>query len=271
MPVAVEHLRRLRGGAQPHLLRCSDGGYYVVKFRNNPQHPRILANELLAARLAARLGLPVPPVAIVEVSPELIAATGELVIQLAHSRQPCQPGRQFGSRYPGDPAEVAAYDFLPDELLLEVENLEDFWGMLVFDKWTCNTDHRQVVFYRAGPRQRFRALMIDQGFCFNAQHWDFPDAPLRGLYTRTVVYRGVRGLDSFGPWLERLERLDAAALEEAAAGIPPEWYEYDQEGLYRLLEQLLRRRRRVADLLWEARGTYRQPFPHWQEGKGERR
>jgi hypothetical protein len=26
--------------------------------------------------------------------------------------------------------------------------------------------------------------MIDQGFCFNAGNWDFPDAPLRGLYAR---------------------------------------------------------------------------------------
>src|ERR1700690_1896992 len=66
---ALEHLRRMRGGAQSHLFRCRDGAYYVVKFQNNPQHLRILANEMLATRLAARLGLPVPPVTVVEVSP----------------------------------------------------------------------------------------------------------------------------------------------------------------------------------------------------------
>jgi hypothetical protein len=27
-------------------------------------------------------------------------------------------------------------------------------------------------------------MMIDFGFCFNAGEWDFPDAPLRGLYAR---------------------------------------------------------------------------------------
>ena len=43
--------------------------------------------------------------------------------------------------------------------------------------------------------------MIDQGFCFNAGNWDFPDAPLRGLYARNRVYLGVTGMDSFGPWL----------------------------------------------------------------------
>jgi hypothetical protein len=47
MLLAVEHIRRMRGGAQAHLMRCDDGSYYVVKFQNNPQHVRILANEIL--------------------------------------------------------------------------------------------------------------------------------------------------------------------------------------------------------------------------------
>jgi len=28
-----------------------------------------------------------------------------------------------------------------------VDNLHDFAGMLVFDKWTCNTNGRQTVFF----------------------------------------------------------------------------------------------------------------------------
>ncbi len=44
---AVQHLRPLRGGAQSHLLRASDGACYVTKFQNNPQHIRVLANEML--------------------------------------------------------------------------------------------------------------------------------------------------------------------------------------------------------------------------------
>jgi hypothetical protein len=57
---AVQHVRRLRGGSQSQLLRASDGLYYVTKFQNNPQHVRVLANEMLATRLGALLGLPVP-------------------------------------------------------------------------------------------------------------------------------------------------------------------------------------------------------------------
>jgi len=94
----------MRGGAQAHLMRCSDGHYYVVKFQNNPQHRRILVNEMLGTRLAARLGLPTTPAAIVEVPEELIRLTPGLAVEMPHSSIPCQPGLQFGSRYAGGSA-----------------------------------------------------------------------------------------------------------------------------------------------------------------------
>ncbi|MGB8475127.1 MAG: HipA family kinase [Candidatus Acidiferrum sp.] len=276
---ALEQIRRMRGGAQSHLMRCSDGNYYVVKFQNNPQHRRILVNELLGTKLAARMGLPTTPVAIVEVSQELIHLTHELVLELPRSRVPCQAGLQFGSRYPGDPRRLALYDFLPDEQLREVANLHDFAGMLVFDKWTCNTNGRQTLFFQDMFREErnttepgavvktgsnYSTLMIDQGFCFNAGEWSFPDAPLRGLYARNRVYEGVTGMESFAPWLERLERqMTERALDEITKQIPPAWYEDDYDALMRLTEQLLRRRPRVADLIRDAKKSNRQPFPNW--------
>ncbi len=69
---AVQHLRPLRGGAQAHLLRASDGDCYVTKFQNNPQHIRLLANEMLATNLGLALGLPMPRVEVIEVSEWLI-------------------------------------------------------------------------------------------------------------------------------------------------------------------------------------------------------
>lgn len=269
MPLAVEYIRRMRGGAQAQMLRCSDGQYYVVKFQNNPQGIKVLANELLATILAKRLGLPVPEPAVVEVREDLARGTEEMSIQLARANLPCQPGLCFGSRYPCD--ETAAgivplvvYDFLPDEQLQEVENRCDFSGMLVFDKWTCNTNGRQAIFYRASGRVRYQAVMIDHGFCFNSNAWDFPDAPLRGIYLRDRVYEDVRGMDSFEPWLGRLQRLDESALGEAAEGIPPEWYKFEYDSLNRMLEHLYRRKKLVPDLLAAARDSSRRPFPNWK-------
>jgi hypothetical protein len=60
---AIQHLRKLRGGSQPQLILASDGAWYVTKFQNNPQHVRVLANEMFATRLGLALG---PPMARVE-------------------------------------------------------------------------------------------------------------------------------------------------------------------------------------------------------------
>ena len=111
---AVEHIRRMRGGAHAHLMRCSDEAYYVVKFQNNPQHTRVLANEVLGSVLAGRLGLPTTPFAVIEVREDLIRLTEGLVMQVGLSRTPWRAGLQFGSRYPGDSAETTVFDFLPD-------------------------------------------------------------------------------------------------------------------------------------------------------------
>ena len=279
MLLAVEHIRRMRGGAQSHLMRCSDENYYVVKFQNNPQHRRVLVNELLGTKLAARMGLPTTPVAVVEVSAELIWLTQELAVEMPRGRIPCQAGLQFASRYPGDPRRLALHDFLPDEQLRQVSNLHDFAGMLVFDKWTCNTNGRQTVFFQepaedtrraegcsaeGGKGEPYKTVMIDQGFCFNAGEWNFPDAPLRGLYARNRVYEGVNGMESFAPWLERLEKhMTERALHEITGQIPPAWYEDDYDALQQLAEQLLRRRGRVPELILQAKRSNRQPFPNW--------
>jgi HipA-like protein len=279
----MEQIRRMRGGAQAHLMRCSDGNYYVVKFQNNPQHRRILVNELLGTRLAGRLGLPTAPVSVVEVPEELIRLTPELCVETPRTRIPCLAGLQFASRFPGDPRRATLHDFLPDEKLPEVENLDDFAGMLVFDKWTCNTNGRQTVFFESprrpagstpgsppaergeAPSPVYHTVMIDQGFCFNAGEWNFPDAPLRGLYARNRVYQGVIGMQSFAPWLERLEKqISERVLAELAEEVPPAWYEDDYDALLRLLEQAFRRRARVAELLISARNSNRQPFPQWR-------
>jgi hypothetical protein len=284
MLYAIEQIRRMRGGAQSQLMRCSDENYYVVKFQNNPQHRRILVNELLGTRLARRLGLPTTPVEIIYVHQELIELTPELCMEMPRARVPCQAGAQFGSRYPGDPRRLTLHDFLPDEHLRAVQNLYDFAGMLVFDKWTCNTNGRQTLFFREDRRgpvqghggeegggwpedrdQGYTTIMIDQGFCFNAGEWNYPDAPLRGLYARNRVYEGVIGMESFAPWVERVEKsITEKVLEETVREIPPEWYEDDYDAVLRLVEQLYRRRTRVPELLLAAKNTTRQPFPNWR-------
>lgn len=268
--VALQHVRRMRGGSQPQLMRCSDGGYYVVKFQNNPQGTRILANELLAAHLADWLHLPVPQAAVVEVSVELIEGTEGLVIELGRGRIAFQSGKCFGSRHVSQPciphefSVPTVLDFMPGELLRRITNLADFAGMLVFDQWTCNTDGRQAIFVQVNDSSNYKVFMIDNGFCFNATEWSFPDGPLRGIYARTIVYDGIKGFDAFEPWLDRLEHgNDAVTLAVAASHVPTEWYGADHDGLARMLNRLDRRRHLVRELLWSTWKAKRASFKNW--------
>lgn len=263
---AVQHLRRLRGGSQAHLLKASDGAIYVAKFQNNPQHVRVLANEMLATRLGLVLGLPMPHVEVIEVSEWLISHTPDLRIQLAGSEVPCQSGPQLASFYIGQESSGLTFDYLPWELLADVRNLADFARVLVLDKWTCNSDGRQAILCRKTARSKqYTATFIDQGYCFNAGEWTFPDSPLRGAYANNRVYEGVTGWDAFEPALSRAEELDAQAIWRCASDIPEEWYERDRDGLERLVETLDRRRPMIRNLIDAFRTSSRNPFTNWRE------
>ncbi len=263
---AIEFIRRMRGGSQPFLMGCDDGEAYVVKFSNNPQHVRILANEMLASRFATLIRLPVPDCAFVQVSQNLISGAPLLKFETAGHEEPCAAGLHFGSKFPGVPSQTLVVDFLPDRLLRKVTNLSSiFLGAYVLDKWTCNCDGRQVIFYRDIEQRGsdYCATLIDHGFCFNDGEWNFPDSPIRSLYPRRLVYETVRGLQSFEPYLSRIENLRSSELEECLREVPLEWCGRDPDQISRLAERLFERRRRVRQLIIEARESSLRPFPNW--------
>lgn len=264
---AVQHIRRMRGGSQAHLLRASDGAYYVTKFLNNPQSPRILANEMFATQLGLWLGLPMPQVAAIEVSDWLIEHTPELRIQLACTEVPCSNGLQLGSRYPCDPANepMEIHDHLPESQMEKVIRPLDFARILVLDKWLANADGRQAIFTRKRRGRNFHVSFIDHGYCLNAGEWDFPDSALRGVYARNCVYANVTGWESFEPALAKAEEAELVDIWRCAEGIPPEWYGHDCEGLERIVEAVYERRKSIRSLIDAFRASSRDPFPNWNE------
>jgi hypothetical protein len=262
----VQAIRRMRGGAQSQLMLGADGKLWVVKFKNNPQHLRVLANELIATRLAAAVGLTVPASDVVEVTDWLVENTLDMVVELPRGqRERYTAGLQFGSQFVGGLMPGQVVDYLPEQQLDEVRNLGEFAGMLCIDKWAGNCNGRQAVFERKPRERKYRATFIDQGFCFNAGEWTFPDAPLRGVYQRNRVYERVTGWESFEPWLSRVEAMQAATLWEIAEVVPPEWYGGDTSEIERLMEQMLRRRSRVRELIGAFRDSDREPFPMWEK------
>jgi hypothetical protein len=221
---------------------------------------------MLASRLGQLVGLPVAAPAFVEVSSSLLGTNPHLAFDLGERREPIRPGIQFGSRFPGVPDQTLVVDFLPDRLLRRLKNLTStFLGAFVFDKWTCNCDGRQVIFYRSATDEEpyYSVAMIDQGFCFNDGDWTFPDSPVRGIYPRRLVYEKVTGMESFEPFLSRIENLTTHELEECALGIPKDWCEPDPDQIARLIEVLYTRRRILRQAIIDAKNSPLAPFPNW--------
>lgn len=279
MPIdACRLIRKMRGGAQAHLIEAADRNFYVVKFRNNPQHRRILVNEWISSVFLKYLGISTPEAAIIRVSETFLRENPDAHIQHGTGRVELEPGWHFGSQYPGDPGRMAVYDFLPDSLLERVENLNEFRGVLAFDKWIGNADSRQAIFFRArlrewmpaasgvhGLRMGFVAQMIDNGYVLEGPHWKLTDSPVQGLYFRPTVYTGVLGLNAFEPWLGRIVQFPEEVVDQAVKQIPPSWLDGDEGVFEDLLGRLMARRKRVPDLIEACRqGGRVNPFPDWR-------
>lgn len=275
MPIRARNLiRKMRGGAQAHLLEADNGRFYVVKFRNNPQHRRILINEWIGSVFLQHLQIATPAPSIVELTAPFLEANPGIHMQLGSRRVEVEPGWHYASQFPGDPRTAAVFDFLPDSLLPNCVNLHDYLGVLVFDKWTSNADSRQSIFYKARVREAgvgggsfergYVTQMMDNGFLFDGPNWQFGDSPIQGHYFRPFVYRNVRSLDSFQPWLERVRHFPIEVVDDARKALPPAWIEEDEQELDMMLERLVLRRERVGDLIEAAVRAKPAWFPNWE-------
>lgn len=64
---ATRYVAPLReGGSLPAIIEADNGELYVVKFSGAGQGPKVLVAELLCGALAEALGLPAPPIVLVE-------------------------------------------------------------------------------------------------------------------------------------------------------------------------------------------------------------
>jgi hypothetical protein len=238
----VEHVRALRGGSQPRLMRASDGHLYVVKFQDNPQGSRVLANELLASRLAQQLGLPVPQAEILELSPKLAEA---MYIETPAGSRRISPGLQVGLRLVISPLDGRIYDLLPRVYADQIRNKEHFAGVKLFDLWTCNRDTRQAVYWKQSQQKKFTVTFIDNGHCFGGPEWKLP---------ASITADTLPSAEEGSYWLAKIDSLLPDFMSQLADEIPSEWYGNDFGGLCGMLVQLVVRQadlRRLLTTSWQ--------------------
>ncbi len=271
MPVRARRwLRRMRGGSQPHLIEADDGHFYVVKPKDNPQHRRVLVNEWIAAAFLRFLQIAGPEVAVVRIDQEFLASHPEVGVQRGQRLEPISTGCHFGSRMPGDPAQMAFFDTLPNVLMAKVANLRDLAGLLVFDRWIANADYRQMVFFRAQVaepgtvRPGFLMWAIDHGFAFQGPGWNLKTGGRQGLHHANPLYESLQDWEQLEPWLTRIESFPEEVADQALSSLPREWLGGgDEAELEALLAQLFRARARIRHTIGDMLRAEASLFPNW--------
>jgi hypothetical protein len=218
-------------------MQASDGNLYVVKFQSNPQGTGVLANEMLASKLAEALGLPVPRTEVVELLPELSEG---LYFETPSGRQPIRPGLHLGSRSVVTSLEGRAYDCLPQSFQHLVRNPEDLVGIHLFDLWTCNRDTRQSIFWKRSRDKKYTVTFIDNGHCFGGPEWTFAPLSLsNNNRTDPATKEWLR-------WAGLIATFPVRRFENAGARlIPAEWHGGDRK-LARMFEELRSRQATIA-------------------------
>src|ERR1700674_4174447 len=234
-------IKKQRGMSQSVLAKCSDGGYYVLKFKNNPQGLNALVSEVTTARLGRLLGLPVPRYAFVDVSEQLMRHTPAIVIEEGDLRTQYEAGIQFGAETAIDASGATqVFDYMPPSLVRWVDNLPEFAGALVLDAWTGNTDFRQVVYVKTPTSMVLKPMFIDHDRSL-APFFDPKSERALPAIHFPDFYDLDRGWGSFEPWLTIAETAGHTELEPLVIGFPPEWKVSDQLSA-ELLEYLIKRR-----------------------------
>jgi hypothetical protein len=249
-------VRKMRGGAQAHLVR-TDKGWYVVKWKQNPQHRRVLINEVIGAELLRRLGIATPDWAMVHADPGFLDAHPAAGIHFKDRFVPAEPGWHFGSKVPLNPEKAAIHDFLPFRLLPRVSNLNDFQSVFVFDEWVDNCDGRQAIFFGIS-KKLFSAQMIDNGyvFGFDGSEWQMGARPgARRRLSSCDVDFPPGPSEQFESIIVDIQAVAGTEFDSIRKAIPPEWIDDDMDAIARLFDELGRRAKRLPDLMVAARAN----------------
>ena len=235
---AVQFIRKMRGGSQPALIRCSDGKLYVVKFLGNQQGPNVLANEVLGNELLNKLKLPTPRWKAVFVSRSFIKKNAEMFFETLSGNCAIKSGLHFGSEFLGDERTGQVYEWLPSGFRNRVANSADFLGIHIFDIWTNHCDHRQSLYTLTDGDPSFTAVFIDNGHLFGGPQWKQKSRPGESLALDRRPHSIEWQAETVESWISRFETECSSSLFDIIQHVPRFWYSGD---INQVAESLIRR------------------------------
>lgn len=212
---ASRYLVPLReGGSLPAVVETEDGGRWVLKFRGAGQREKALVAELIVGQLAARLGLPVPDLALIELDAAFGRGERDPEIQdLLRGSEGLNVGlRYLEGAFNYDPVafeELVAPDLAADTVWLDalVTNIDRSPrnpNILIWERKPWLIDHGAALYFQ----HRWSALTDET-----------PMAPFPAIGDHVLL---PRASDLAAADARLAPRIDAALLEEILATVPDE-------------------------------------------------
>jgi hypothetical protein len=217
---ALLHIRKLRGGSQPILVRADDGFFYVVKFLNNLQGSNLLFNEALGTELFRRAGLLVPAWRPVYISEDFLDRYPACWMETENGRRRPKAGWCFGSRYLSL-RNTALFEILPERSFSRIGNRRDFWTAWVLDTLCGHADNRQALFLERNSGS-IEAYFIDHGHLFGGAAGTESPRFLASRYLDPRIYAKANVEDA--DEIQRaIQYLDLTAFSNVASSLPGGW------------------------------------------------
>jgi hypothetical protein len=209
-----------RGASNARYIEATDGNEYLIKGPSlAPDNPMVGANELIAVRLASKLGLPVLGHAVVERNGDWFFASNWM------------NKAQFS------PA-------LDRELFLNCENRDCIYGTVVFDAWLINKDrHNENLVARRVSRTgppRHTLLLNDHSHLLASplqprlpsQLMGHVDNPAAHYVSLDFVRESIRGATQLSGALDAIEQLSDEEVAAVVDATPDELLNAVNKPLY---------------------------------------
>lgn len=244
---AVEYMGPVGIGAtSPQLIRADDGKIYIVKLQNNRLGPKVLVNELLAAKYGEMLDLCFPPSFIISLDAGFIKKSRLLTIKNV------KPGLHFACQY------LKHTRYIDRQHLFRAANKEQLAGVMLFDHLFHNLDrtwNRKNLLIRHEPTG-YKIYAIDNSHLFKRGVWSTKildnltkeiAVNRRRSYGLLLKYFFTRA--HFDYYVQKIRQLTNEQLAVMVESIPHEWLPDDEER--RSLIIYLIARRDMVDIIVE--------------------
>lgn len=255
----------MRGGSASLLVCDTQADLWVTKFEKNPQHFRVVQNELLATHIARTIGLTVPETTIIDVTHSTLTDWRSVNGGRTRPRLTYECGLQFGSRYVAPIARGPSVTFVTSRDWSRVTNAQERVGVLLLDLWLCNTDGRQAVFSEAEEEDKLKAFWIDFGHAFGEALWQLEQAPLWRIVNPHPALATLKGWSDVNTWTSRIAAFSLNSLYELFLSMPACWRSGLEADFDDLLVNLEHRRSKLEAIFRDVVSVNTSTFLSWRK------